>query len=155
MTGAWSVYLHGAVVLVPTQGQAEAGFYVEIEPVEVVPALDAEAVAASVERVMARGNPRVEPAASGGWPKPPVVPKAAGVRSWAAFERTARGWSLSETRERFRIVPLVRTPPRGLGEDAARAEVLPAGSTRADAARRMAIILLAAARGTSGTEEGA
>jgi hypothetical protein len=142
MSGVWSVYACNGKVIVPTLAQTEAGFYVEKDPVEVAPGADEGAIAIAIARAMSRGNPRIPTPPRGGKLPPPVVLGPAGVRSWAALERSALAWSLVEEQGRYRLVPQKRTPPRGWSNDESLATVLPTGSTPGDVARKMAALVV-------------
>jgi hypothetical protein len=55
----WNFYLRNGTAYVPTVAQTEAGFYLDVEPVEVVPATDFQALQQAIKRSLNRGNPKV------------------------------------------------------------------------------------------------
>jgi hypothetical protein len=56
----WHLYLRKGTAYIPTVSlPAGAGYYLDIDPVEVVPAADSEALRHAVKQAIGRGNPRV------------------------------------------------------------------------------------------------
>jgi hypothetical protein len=97
------ISLRNGVVYMPTMGKMGKGFYRGVEPVDVVPVKNTEALHQALKATIARGNPAVpQPRRRDDWP-PPVVLKYAGVKSWPAFERGRHVWNLEENDGIYRI----------------------------------------------------
>lgn len=84
------VYVRDGVAFLPTVARTTAGFWMDVEPVEVVPFAAAETagLCAALARVIDRGNPTVPTPTRATFP-PWVVLRHAGVASARAFGRTA------------------------------------------------------------------
>ena len=97
------ISLRNGVVYMPTMGKMGKGFYRGVEPVDVVPVKNTEALHQALKATIARGNPAVpQPRRRDDWP-PPAVLKYAGVKSWPAFERGRQVWNLEENDGIYRI----------------------------------------------------
>lgn len=124
--GHWAVFLLKQHALVPTMAKTKAGFYMGIEPVEVVDARDQAAVEQAIVRAVSRGNPSV-PTPPGGdkFPKS-VLLKYVKMKSISAFDKAARSWQLSRREGAYIIVPYRPRKDRGSEEDTERGEAIPA-----------------------------
>lgn len=91
----WHVYFRSGQFLVPTVARADAGFYLDIGPVQTVLAGDRAQLERVLADVIARGNPPIETPSRANFPDP-VVLAPAGVRSWSGFERKSICWTISE-----------------------------------------------------------
>ena len=136
----WQIYLRKDKVYVPTVAQTEAGFYTDIEPVIVVPAIDSKAFQGAVREIMAKGNPIVPTPTRASFPKP-VILKYANVNSWSAFEKGALHWTVVEKLGNYQIKPSQRRQDRGWEEDPKRIEALPEGATLDEVARRVVALV--------------
>ena len=133
----WGLYVRGDKVIVPTTAKAEAGYYLEVEPVEVVAKGDGPGIEKALLFAIARGNARV-PTPSREVLNRPVVPKHVGLKSYYAFERTAEAWHLSEDAGHWKVEYMPREKSgKGWVFDSKLAEVLPAGSDAVVASRRL------------------
>lgn len=95
-------YLRDGVVYVPTVGKRGA-VYTIIEPVTVVSVSDAEKLRRALLDTIARKNIDVVPSTAK--QADPVLPKYAGVKTRAAFERRASTWNIEEKKNgNYRIV---------------------------------------------------
>jgi len=103
-------------VIIPTCAKTAAGFYMEIEPVEIVSAAEVPAIAAAIKRAISRGNPVIPTPSPDAYPKP-VVLQHAGARTWSAYEKHVRSWYVDIKMERFEITPLRPRADRGFEED--------------------------------------
>lgn len=121
----WQFYLRKGSVYVPTVAQTEAGFYLDIEPVEVASVQDVEAVQRAIVGAIRRGNPRVPTPTRATSPKP-VVLKYSDVKSWPRFERDAENWTLNDASGRYQLTPGRRRADRGWEDDLDRLEEFPA-----------------------------
>ena len=143
----WHMYLHKAMAYVPTIAQTQAGFYMDIEPVAVIPVTNVGALENAIRVAMGKGNPIVPTPARAAFPKP-VVLRYAKVKSWSAFERDALSWTILEKAGRYQIEPGRKRPDgKGWEPDPDRVETLPPGTTPDEVARRVAAILARAAVG--------
>jgi hypothetical protein len=98
----WNVYVRDGKVYVPTMAQTQAGYYLEIGPVDVVQISDTALLCNALARVVRMGNPVVPTPTRAAFPKW-VVLEAAGVKSRKAFERTAQLWRIRKTPSSFRF----------------------------------------------------
>ena len=140
----WNLYIRNGIVYVPTVAKTEAGFYMDIDPVRTVPVVESDRLQAAVAAAISDGNPAIPTPSYGAFPKP-VILKHAAVRSWAAFERSATYWRISEKEGRYCIGPGRRAADRGW-EGPVHEELLPAGTTVNTVAQRVASLLADAAR---------
>jgi hypothetical protein len=124
------------LAFVPTMAETEAGFYMAIEPVEMVDAADAQAIEAAMVRAVERGNPIVPTPVRGAFPEP-VLLRHAGVKSLATFERLAKTWKLSKVGNSFTLAPYRPSEHGGSEEDVERSEVISATTSIVDVVRRL------------------
>jgi hypothetical protein len=130
-------------VYVPTVGNRR-GVYTVIEPVAVIPVANTEGLHAAFRDAIARKNVDVPPV-KGKWP-PPILPKYAGVKTSAAFDRSASTWNIQENEEKYKIVGY-RTHHDGYWtEDPAQTIVFPPGTALDAVIDRMIAILQEAAK---------
>jgi hypothetical protein len=87
------LYLREGALFVPTTGKVDVGLYRDIEPVGVVDISNTEGVREILRATISRGNPATPHFSRGNYPQP-VVLKYAGVKTWSAFARDARSWSI-------------------------------------------------------------
>jgi hypothetical protein len=88
---------------VPTAAKAQAGYYLDIEPVEVTPISDEVGFAEAIKRSIDRGHPIIPtPTRATGFPKP-VILTYVKVRSLTAFEKDASYWQLHNEDSLYRI----------------------------------------------------
>jgi len=122
----------------------EKGFYRGIEPVAVVWASDVEGVRRALRTTFARGNPIVPMLRRSEW-QPPILLKYAGIKSWSAFERGMRFWTIDSEDGVFRIAGQKEQPERGWKDDPEQTITFPPGSTTDQVIDRMIEILQGAA----------
>lgn len=91
----WHLYFRGRQFIFPSVAQAEAGFFIDVDPVDTLDAGEVDLLDRLIEARLAQGNPRV--------PTPVVVrgevavaARTAGVRSWATFEKRSICWSIMD-----------------------------------------------------------
>jgi hypothetical protein len=130
----WNLYLRNGTAYVPTVAQTEAGFFLDIDPVEVVPAIDTEALRNAVKQAIGRGNPRVPTPTRAAFPKP-VVLRYAKVKSWSTFEKGCSNWTIVEKGGLYQIKRGRKRPDRGWEDDPTQIEALPPGTGIAEIAR--------------------
>ena len=87
-------YVRNGRAYIPLTAKTQAGFYIDMEPVEIVSVSDGDALELALHNAVLRGNPVVPTPTRGSFPRP-VVLKYAKVKSWRLFESQATYWSLS------------------------------------------------------------
>ena len=107
----WNLYLSKGIVIIPTVSKTVAGFYLETEPVEVVPTQDVDRLELALKRTIERGNPIVPTPTRAKFPEP-VVLKYAKENSLASFEKRASCFSLVK---RDSVYEIKRLPKRANG----------------------------------------
>jgi hypothetical protein len=90
----WHVYVRDGYFLVPVVAQTDAGFFLDIAPVEKVRSTDDRALVAALERLFLQGNPKVETPSRGAFSTPVVLGPAA-VKSWTSFEKRSICWTIT------------------------------------------------------------
>jgi hypothetical protein len=132
-----SVLVVKGTAYIPTIGDGPIA-HVDVEPVEVVPVLETEALGAAIRRTIARGHPKVNatPAAKD-W----VLLKHTKVRSRSALEQIAKYWHLMEYRNHYEVQQWKCYPTGGWIPDKDREEVLPSGTSLEDAVKRFVEVL--------------
>jgi hypothetical protein len=136
-------YLRKGFVYVPTVGK-RGGVYTVIEPVDVVPITNTEGLRAAFRNAIAKKNVDV-PLVKGKWP-PPVLPKYAGVKTSAAFDRGASTWNIKDDDEKYKIVGYRRHPDGYRVEDPAQTIEFQSGTSLDVVVDRMIAILQEAAQ---------
>jgi hypothetical protein len=131
-------YLRRGFVYVPAVGK-RGGVYTVIEPVDVVPVTNTEGLRATFRNVIAKRNVDV-PLIKGKWP-PPILPKYAGVKTSAAFDRGASTWNIKDDDEKYKIVGYRRHPDGYRVEDRAQTIEFPPGTSVDVVVDRMIAIL--------------
>ncbi len=140
----WKIYLRKRMAYVPTVAATEAGFFLEIDPVEVVPADEAEAVQAAIKRALGRGNPKVPTPTRAAAPKP-VILKYANVNSWSAFENGTETWTvIQDDNGSYQIKRGRRRSDAGWEDDPAKIEASPDGATADQVSERVASLIQSA-----------
>lgn len=122
----WNLYIRNGTAYVPTVAQTEAGFFLDVDPVAVVPVTDTEALQNALKLSIDRGNPRVPTPTRAAFPKP-VVLKYAKVKSWAAFEKGCSNWTIVQQDGCYQIKRGRKRPDSGWEDDAGQIEALPVG----------------------------
>ena len=138
----YTCYLRKGYVYVPTVGNRR-GVYTLIKPVAVVLASNTEGLRAAFRDAVARKNIDVPPI-KGKWP-PPILPKYAGVKSSAAFDRGASTWNIQDDEGKYKIVGYRRHPEGYWSEDRDQTIEFPPGTLMDAVIDRMISILQEAA----------
>jgi hypothetical protein len=94
-------YLKKGMVYLPTTIK-QGSSYLDIEPVIVVPIADTKALRRAMREAMLKQNRYVPPLVDKA-PKPPVLLKHTGDKSWSAFKRGAVLWSIYEENGKYQI----------------------------------------------------
>jgi hypothetical protein len=105
----WHFYVRNGIAYLPRVLRTTAGFYLDADPVQVIPTSDQERLVATLATIMAAGNestrtPRREEYGV------PVVAKAAGFSDWGKFARNAKRFAIYKTATGYEIPVLERTP---------------------------------------------
>ena len=122
--GFWMLIVRRVKAYVPTMARTEAGFYMGMEPIEVVDTSERQEVENAVMRAITRGNPVVPTPSRDNYPESPLL-KRANVKSLSTFEKSAQTWKLAKNNGAYEIVPYKRVKTAGALEDRERTEVLP------------------------------
>jgi hypothetical protein len=131
------LFVRSGIVYIPVAAKTEAGFYMDIEPVEVAPVSDTEAFRKAIMQTIARGHPIIPtPSREAGFPKP-VVPQYAKVKSWKTFEKGATYWTFNEKDGAYHIEQWQKRDKGGWLPDPERREVLPTATTLDQAFQRL------------------
>lgn len=134
----YKCYLRDGVVYVPTVGKRGA-VYTVIEPVAVVSVSDTENLRHALLDAIGRKNIDVVPIK--GKRPPPVLPKYAAVKTWAAFDRNASTWNIKEDNGNYRIGGYRRHADGYWVEDHEQEIEFPSGTTIDAVVDRMIAIL--------------
>jgi hypothetical protein len=136
----WSLYLRKNKLYIPSVAQTEAGFYLEVDPVDVIDRDDCDGVCAAVSRVLAMGNPIIPTPTRAAFPKW-VILKYSGVRSHSVFEREAEKWSIQKDSHRYVLRHERRHAEGGWGEEPLYSESLPDTISIEDLGRRIFLLI--------------
>jgi len=143
------VFLIDDLAYLPTVVKLQTGAYMDREPVAVVPIANTKGLRQALLDVMANGNIIVPNPPKDNWPAP-VMPKAAGVKTWAVFARRASFWSIDETDRKY-LINGYRKEPRGhFVPDRDQVLYFPPEASVDDVVDRMVAILQEAARKDAG-----
>jgi hypothetical protein len=139
------LYLRKGTLFVPTTGKVDIGLYRDIEPVAVVDISNSEGMREALHATVLRGNPPTPHFSRGNYP-PPAVLKHAGVKTWSAFAREARSWSIQEDDRGYRIVGYRKDKKGYWVEDPEQTTEFPPAAKVDDVIDRMIAILQEAAQ---------
>jgi len=126
-------------------GKMDKGFYRGVEPVATVAVSNTDELRQALAKTIARGNPHVPMLRRREIPAP-VLLKYAGVKSWSAFERGMRQWSIVERQGSFQIAKQEKKPDGMWRDDPDQIVDFPAGASVDDVIERMIAILQDATR---------
>ena len=121
---------------VPTMAKTEAGFYIGIEPVEVVDPRNRPGLEDALKRTISRGNPTMPTPPRSNFPESVLV-KHAKAKSLFDFEKYATSWKLSMRDGAYFIVPYRPSGNSGNVEDTERGEAIPADKELDAVVRRL------------------
>lgn len=122
-TGLWLLFVFKGKAFVLTMAKTEAGFYMGVEPIDVVDLADKVELEKAIIAAIQRGNPSVPTPPREGFPEP--ILKYAKVRSIAAFEKQSKCWKLSFRDNAYLIAPYRLSRHGGSEEDTIRTEAIP------------------------------
>jgi hypothetical protein len=108
--------------------RTEAGYFLDIDPVEVVPASETEVLRHAINRMIKSGNPVVPTPSRTSFPKP-VILKYTKVKSWSAFEDGANVWKIVQKSGVYQISPGRKREDRGWEDDVPKIETFAPDAT--------------------------
>jgi|SRR5579863_5869903 len=138
------VYLKKGVAYVPVVARVTAGYYMDQEPVAVVPVSNSQALRQALKDAISRGNPTIPTPARANFPAP-VLLKYAGVKYWSDFARGTESWRIEQSDGSFKIVGGKESGRGGWVDDPEQTLALPAEATLDQLIDRMTAILQEAA----------
>ncbi len=124
----WGLFVRGRVAYIPTSAKTEAGFYLEIEPIEVTEVDDNEKFKKALKVSLLRGNPSVATPRREDYGKPPLL-KYAKVKSWSQMERESSYWGITENGGHYEYGRYKRRSDKGWEENPASIVKLAPGLT--------------------------
>ena len=136
------LYLRKNLLYLPTVALTDAGFYRDVEPVQVVGLVDIPLLEQAIKGALARGNPVVSAPPRAAIPKP-VVLAYAKVKSWSAFERDALTWLVRREENAYHLSMGRRRIDRGWDHSVV-AETLPSAAADDTVARWIIAAILRA-----------
>ena len=149
----WNVYFRKGTVLIPTVAKTEAGFYLDINPVDAVHVTDAQAIRSAITRAVSTGNPTIPTPTRAAFPKP-VVLSYVNVKSWYAFEREAECWEIVIEKDVYQIKTMRKSSSKGWEDDPEILETIPAKNGVEVVAQRVCELLQSASsRSTAHTKK--
>jgi hypothetical protein len=130
------LYVRAGIAYIPTAAKTEAGYYLDIEPVEVTAVSNSVAFDAALKRAINRGHPVVPTPTRMTFPRP-VILKYAKARSINGFERGATYWQLTKENELYKIGKWKKRPQGGWVPDPTREQTMRPRATLGDATKRL------------------
>jgi hypothetical protein len=103
-------------VIIPIQAKTDAGYFLDIEPAEVINTDNPVGIEEAFKRLVQRGNPLVAAPKREAFPKP-VVLSYSGSKSLHVYERSLRSWYVEVTETAYQITPLRHRSDRGFEEE--------------------------------------
>ena len=88
-------YIRKGKAFIPTTAHAEAGYWMSVEPVDVIEPLTLESLKVALLVTIARGNPVIPTFSRQNFPRP-VMERYCGLKSLSVFERSATCWAIAE-----------------------------------------------------------
>lgn len=129
----WHFYVRKGLAYIPTVAQTEAGFFIDIEPVLTLPVSDRERLIQAIASMVSRANVCVPTPARSDYGTPVVV-TAAGVKTWATFEKIAQLYKIYRTDTEYEI-PRVERTDRGWMDSPYEVKRLPLSLSHEEVAR--------------------
>lgn len=145
------VYLRQGVVYMPTVVRTDAGFYMNVEPVAVVPVSNTDGIRSALHEIIARRNTVIPTPKRNEYP-PSLLPRYAGVKSDRAFMHGTAHWAVDEKGGDYQIIGYRLHKDGYWVQDAAQKIVLSTGSMAENVVEQMIGILRDAARRQSSTK---
>ena len=124
MLEMWHFYVTPTVAYVPSVARTEAGFFLDVEPIEAIPRSDVGRIQNALKRAILLGNPRV-PTPDRNTASIPRILDHAKVDSWSTFEKKASCWQIIRNKDQYVVQKMKRRPDRGWEEDPSSAEAFP------------------------------
>jgi hypothetical protein len=134
--GYWMLYVLREKAFIPTMARTQAGFYVGIEPVEVVDVRDQVGLEQALLRAVHRGNPSVRTPSRDNFPKSVLLERTK-LRSLKSLDRLGKSWRLSKKPSGYSIAPYRPLPEGGAVEDLEHEETIPVEAPLEKIVRRL------------------
>ncbi|MFA6295296.1 MAG: hypothetical protein WC666_02630 [Candidatus Paceibacterota bacterium] len=116
-----NIYLRKDIVYIPTTGRTDAGFYINIDPVNVIHVTDTEVLHSSIKNMLDKGNPQIPTPTRNTFPKP-VLLNYVKVKSWAQFEDGAICFEVFEKDGLYKIQQMKKSESKGWEDNPTNAE---------------------------------
>jgi hypothetical protein len=140
-TQMWHFYVRRGKVYLPTVALTDAGYFLDLEPVEVIDATDTEELTHSLTEAILAGN-QVISAPTRTAHSQSVVSKTAGVKSCSAFEKGACCYSVYRKPTGYEIPALEQMSDGGWVENMDMIENLPLSMLAGEVAARLVAKIL-------------
>jgi hypothetical protein len=141
----WCFYTHSGKAFVAITASTPSS-YRQIGPITVVNISDKNALISAIVNMITLGNPEI-PAVDYRSPenhpsKHPIL-KLAKMKSWNAFEKAGRCYTLTSLPGEYRIPNMIKMPPRGYSEDYNNCMRFPITTPISEVAERLANKIIA------------
>lgn len=120
----WGFFVRRDVAYIPTCARTEAGFYFDIEPIEIARISNTDEFRKAIKAALSRGNPTVPTPRREDYGKTPIL-KYAKVKSWPQMERESSFWGITENNGSYEFGPYRRRSDKGWEEDTSRIVKIP------------------------------
>lgn len=134
------IFVRKGLIYIPVSARTDAGFYLHIEPIEVIEAQDTDRLFNAIKGVIAKGNPVVPTPDRNSYAKSPIL-KCSGIKSWSQFEKDARFWTLSDTAGEYWFTPWKKRRDRGSEPDTQRSITFPTNVSMDEIVRQVVATL--------------
>lgn len=104
-----AIYLWRDKVVIPETARVEAGYFLEVDPVRILPAADLNSIRSALTDSLNRGNPACPTPDRSAFPEP-VVLRALGLRSWHSFVRQATSLTIDIEYGKYVLKDFGRSP---------------------------------------------
>jgi hypothetical protein len=142
--GTWTIYSWGDRVLIPAVNRTAAGFYLEADPIGDVGKTEVDKLGSELAARMRTGNPSVATPTRAEYSTPAIV-RHVKARSWSAFERRCKAWSIDHTERGYLLRREVgRSSERGLYPEPTPLATWPAETDIAIVAHDVALLIVRA-----------
>jgi|SRR5579864_5223254 len=132
-------YLRKGIAYVPIVARVTAGYYMQQEPVAVVPVSNTHALREALKHAIGRGNPIVPTPTRANMP-PGLFPEY-GVKDWNTFVRSATSWKIRRQDGVCEIIRGKKVAGGSFVDDPDRTVALPAEATMDDAVDRLVTLM--------------
>lgn len=120
-------YLRKGIAYVPIVARVTAGYYMQQEPVAVVPVSNTQALREALKHAISRGNPTIPTPTRANMP-PAMFPEY-GVKDWSTFVRSATSWKITQQDDGYAIIRGKKVAGGSFVDDPDGTETLPTAWT--------------------------